>query len=156
MRAGSVTWFLLLKLTHVLSAIVAVGANMTYAFWLRTTDPDHLAYVIRGVRRLDRRLANPAYVMLLVTGVLMVLTGAFNFSQGWIQVAIVLYVLVALIGISLLGPAIRRQAAEADRDAASVAYAAAATRTTRLLLLTTGLVVVIVFLMVVKPAVTLL
>ena len=85
------TLFLALKLIHVLSAIVAVGSNVTYAFWLRTTDPGHRAFVIRGVRRLDRTVANPAYGLLLVTGVLMVLTGAYSFSQRWIEAAIALY-----------------------------------------------------------------
>lgn len=145
------SWFVLLKLVHVLSAIVAVGSNLTYAFWLRTTDPGHLAFVIRGVRRLDRTLANPAYGLLLVTGVLMVLTGAYSFSQRWIELALGLYLLVAVLGITVLAPAIRRQLAEADRDATSAAYRAAATRTTVLGLVTTAIVVVIVFLMVVKP-----
>lgn len=150
-QSDTMTWFFLLKLVHVLSAIVAVGSNVTYAFWLRTTDPGHVAFVIRGVRRLDRTLANPAYGLLLVTGVLMVLTGAYSFGQRWIELALGLYILVAVVGITVLAPAIRRQLAEADHDATSAAYRAAATRTTVLGLITTAVVVVIVFLMVLKP-----
>ena len=68
---------LLLKLVHVLSAIVAVGANVTYPFWLRLAgrDRDRLVWTINGIRRLDRTVANPAYGVLLLTGVLMVLGG---------------------------------------------------------------------------------
>lgn len=145
--------FLLLKVVHVLSAIVAVGANVTYAFWLRGagTDTTRLVDRIEGVRRLDRRLANPAYIVVLITGILMVVTGAYSFETRWIATAIVLYVVVAALGFVAFAPAIRRQLAEARRDATSSAYAAAERRTTLLGLVTIGIVVVIVVLMVTKP-----
>ena len=77
---------ILLLLVHVLAAIVAVGANPTYAIWFRAagTDQDRLIFVIRTVRMIDSRVANPAYVVLLITGILMVLGGAFSFTTGWI------------------------------------------------------------------------
>jgi uncharacterized membrane protein len=103
------------------------------------------------VRRLDRTLANPAYSVLLVTGVLMVATGAFSYSEHWLQIAIALYVLTALLGFVVFAPAIRRQLAEAEADPSSAAYRAAAQRTTGLGLLTMAVVLVIVYLMVVKP-----
>lgn len=145
--------FLALKVIHVLLAIVAVGANVTYAFWLRRagTDRERLTFAIDGVSWLDRRIANPAYILLLITGIAMVATGAYSFSDRWLQVAIVLYVAVALLGIFAFGPAIRRQAAEAARDPNSAEYAAAARRTNLFGLLTTAIVIVIVILMVAKP-----
>jgi uncharacterized membrane protein len=144
-------WLPLLKFVHVLAAITALGSNVTYVLWLRTSEPAHAAYAIRGVRRLDRTLANPAYGVLLVTGVLMVATGAFSFGEHWIEAAIALYVLTALLGFAVFAPAIRRQLAEAEADPSSVAYRAAARRTTGLGLLTMAVVLVIVYLMVVKP-----
>jgi uncharacterized membrane protein len=145
--------FIALKLVHVLSAITAVGANVTYAFWLRRggTDRERLLYSIDGVRRMDRLIANPAYIVLLVTGVLMVLTGAYSFETGWIAAAIVLYIATAVIGITLFAPALRRQQAEAERDPTSPAYAAAANRSNLLGILTVVIVIVIVYLMVAKP-----
>ncbi|GIW20097.1 MAG: hypothetical protein KatS3mg065_0393 [Chloroflexota bacterium] len=144
---------LILKLVHVLSAIVAVGANVTYAFWLRLAghDRERLLFAIEGIRWIDRRVANPAYGVLLVSGVLMVLAGAYSFETGWIAASLALFVLVAVAGIALFAPAIRRQLAEAERDPTSPAYAAAAARTTRLGLATTAAVLVIVVLMVTKP-----
>ena len=145
--------FLALKVIHVLAAITAVGANVTYAFWLRRagTDRDRLLYSIDGVRRMDRVIANPAYIVLLVTGVLMVVTGAYSFETGWIAAAIVLYILTAIVGITLFAPAIRRQQAEAERDPSSAAYAAAANRSNLFGVLTVVIVVVIVYPMVAKP-----
>jgi hypothetical protein len=64
-------WTTLLKLVHVIAAIVAVGANLTYTYWIRYAerDRDRLAWAIAGVRRLDDRIATPAYVLLLITGI---------------------------------------------------------------------------------------
>jgi uncharacterized membrane protein len=145
--------FIALKVVHILSAITAVGANVTYAFWLRRAglDRDRLLYSIEGVRRMDRVIANPAYILVLASGVLMVLTGAYSFETGWIAAAIILYILTAIVGITLFAPAIRRQQAEAARDPGSAAYASAAGRSNLLGVLTVAIVIVIVYLMVAKP-----
>lgn len=143
----------LLKLIHVLAAIVAVGSNVTYAFWLGRAgrDRERLLFALQGVRALDRRIANPAYIVLGITGPAMVLAGAFSFTSGWILASLVLYVGVALLGIGVFAPAIRRQVAEAERDPSSPAYERAARRTVMLGWLTTGVALAIVFLMVTKP-----
>lgn len=145
--------FLLLKLIHVVSAIVAVGANVTYTFWLARAQRDrvHLVFVIETIRALDRRIAIPAYVLLLASGVLMVLNGAYSFTTGWIVAAIGLYVLTFALGIAAFGPTVRRQLAEARRDRSSSAYADLARADQRLTVVTLGLVGVIVVLMVTKP-----
>ena len=71
-RVNAYTW---LKLVHVLAAITAVGANLTYFYWLTMVprSSEHSAYVLSGIRRLDARVANPAYVILPITGILTVL-----------------------------------------------------------------------------------
>ena len=143
----------ILLLIHVIAAIVAVGANLTYAIWFRAagTDQDRLVFVIRTVRAIDSRVANPAYIVLVITGVLMVLSGAYSFTTGWILAAIGLYIATAVIGIAAFGPAIRRQLVEAERGVDSDAYRAAASRSTAFGILTTVLVLLIVVLMVTKP-----
>ena len=144
---------LALKVIHVIAAIVAVGANVTYALWLNRAkhDPAHLTFALRGIKSLDTFVANPAYVVLGVTGPAMVLAGAFSFTQGWIIVSLVLYVVVAVLGIAVFAPALRRQAAEAERDPTSASYLQAERRTTLLGALTTAVALVIVVLMVSKP-----
>lgn len=143
----------LLKLVHVVAAIVAVGANVTYGPWLRLAgrDRERLLFTLRGIRWLDRRVANPAYVVVLLTGVAMVLVGPYEFEQGWIAVSLGLYALVAILGITLFAPAMRRQIAEAEAGVDSAAYAAAASRSTVLGLVATSIALVIVALMVTKP-----
>lgn len=143
----------LLKLVHVVAAIVAVGANLTYGPWLRLAgrDRDRLVFTLRGIRWLDRRVANPAYVLVLVTGVAMVVAGPYRFEHGWIAVSLGLYVVVAVLGITLFGPAVRRQLAAAEADPSSAAYAAAAARSTVLGVIVTAIALVIVALMVTRP-----
>ena len=147
------TAVLLLKVVHILAAIVAVGSNVTYAFWLRRAglDRDRLVDTIEGIRRLDSRIANPAYVVVLLSGIGMVALGAFSFTTGWIVAAIVLYEALVIVGIAFFSPAIKRQLEEAQRDPSTPAYAAAALRTNLFGVGTLVVVVVIVFLMVAKP-----
>jgi uncharacterized membrane protein len=143
----------ILLLIHVVAAIVAVGANLTYAIGFRAagTDRDRLVFVIRTVRMIDSRIANPAYIVLLVTGLLMVAGGVVSLTAGWILAALALYVATAVVGVALFAPAIRRQLAEAERDVTSTSYRAAAARSTALGVVTTVLVLLIVVLMVTKP-----
>lgn len=144
---------LLLKLAHIASAIVAVGANLTYAFWIRRAeaDPQHLAWTLGTIRRLDNRMATPSYVLVLLTGLGMIALGHFNLSVAWIQLAIALYVLVVIVAIVGFAPAFRRQLAAAEQDPGSQAYRDAAKRTTIFTWVTIGVVLVIIYLMVFKP-----
>ena len=147
---------ILLKLVHIAAAIVAVGANVTYAAWLRAAgrDRDRLRFAIDTIRWIDHRIALPGYIVVLVTGLGMVVTGFYAFGapgSGWLEIALLLYMATAVLGFHDFAPALRIQAEEAAKDPSSVAYAAAARRTGLLSAVTTGIVAVIVFLMVVKP-----
>ena len=145
---------LALKVVHIIAAIVAVGANVTYAFWLRqagTTDRDRLVFTIASIKKLDNTLATPAYIVVLLTGLGMVFLGVFSFTTGWIQAALALYVLVVILSIAVYSPALRRQLREAEADPGSAAYRAAASRSNLLGIVVTAIVLVIVVLMVTKP-----
>jgi uncharacterized membrane protein len=143
-----------LKLIHVLAAIVAVGANVTYFVWLSRArrQPEQAAYVLPGIRALDTRLANPAYVVLPVTGVFMVLEADLGFTTFWILTAIILYVAMGVIAGALFAPSLRRQVQLATAGAEPSAYAHAARRTTATGLITMVPIAAIVYLMVVKPS----
>jgi uncharacterized membrane protein len=144
---------LLLKVVHVLAAITAVGANITYTFWIRRAglDRERLVWTIGGVRRLDNVVATPAYVIVLITGILMVMNGVFSFQTGWISLAIALYVALVVVAIALYSPALKRQMAEAEVDPTSSAYAKAARRSNLFGVVTLVVVFIIIVLMVTKP-----
>jgi uncharacterized membrane protein len=147
------TLYLTLKLIHILAAMVAVGTNFSYAFWLRLAgnDRDRITHTLESIHRLDMWLANPAYVIVLLAGIGMVVVQPWPITTPWILLAIVLYVLVALIGITLYAPAVRRQRAAALADPDSTDYRAAARRSNILGLVAVAIVFAIVTLMVVKP-----
>lgn len=142
------------RLVHILSVIIALGANLTYLFWMgrARSEPAQLAFVIESIRGLDRRVSNPAYIVAAAAGIGIVLTGPYGFETPWIVAAIALYVFVAVLGITVYAPAMRTQLDLAQRAPASHAYAAAARRSRVLFFFVTGLVLAIVALMVLKPA----
>ncbi len=146
--------YLILKYIHALLAIVAVGANATYGIWMArgAREPQHLGHVLTGIRFLDNRIANPAYGLLLVTGLAMVYVGKLSWRTSWIDAAVILYVVAVLVGIRGYSPALRRQIAAVESGGPqSESYRRAEASSRTLGLLFTVLVLVIIFLMVTKP-----
>lgn len=148
-------WYLPLKLVHVLSAIVAVGTNVTYFVWLAVmkgrSQPEQ-AFALDTIKKLDSRLANPAYGVLPLTGVIMVLiSDGLGFTTFWIAVAIGLYILVGVTAGAFFAPSLRRQTELVSTDSGSAAYEAAARRTRTTGLITMLPVAGILYLMVWQP-----
>src|SRR6266851_3378852 len=75
--------FLIVKYIHILAAIVAVGLNISYAVWIirAQRDPGHVPFTLKGIKFLDDRIANPAYGVLLLTGLLMVFLAGYSFTR---------------------------------------------------------------------------
>ncbi len=101
----------IIKYVHVVLAIIAIGFNATYGIWLAraASEPEHTGHVLKGVKVLDDRFANPAYALLLVTGVAMVLLEDIGFGTFWIAAGLVLYVLAVLGGLLGYTPTLRSQ-----------------------------------------------
>ncbi len=147
--------YLLLKFVHVLSAIAALGANVTYGVWIvrGRRDPQSLLFALRGVKVLDDRVANPGYGLLLITGLAMAMVSKLPFSTPWLSLAMTLYVVLVLLGLLGYTPALKRQIQSLESGGAdSPAYRAAARQGRQLGAVLGVLAIVIVYLMVVKPA----
>lgn len=145
--------YLLLKFVHVMLAIFALGANLTYGFWMAFagSDPDKIAFTTRGIKRVDN-MANVAYGLLLVTGLVLTFVGAIPLTTFWVAAALVLYAGVSILSIALFAPNSRRQAALlASHGAASPEFRAASRQGKTYGILVTLVIVAIVFLMVTKP-----
>ncbi len=146
--------YLLLKLAHVLLAVIAIGANLTYALWLRLgeREPQHLPYTIRSIRAIDRRVANPAYALLLVTGAAMALTSGIPLTQAWLALAIAIYLAAAALGYLVFGPVVRGELAALERGGTGdPEYLRSRGRARTLGVVTTAMVLTILALMVVRP-----
>ncbi len=103
--------FLIVKYIHILSAIVAVGLNISYAVWIirARRNPANMTFALKGIKFLDDRIANPAYGVLLLTGLLMVVLGNISFTALWIDIALVLYVVLVVLAIGFYTPSLRDQ-----------------------------------------------
>jgi uncharacterized membrane protein len=149
-----VTAYVLLKYLHVLLAIVAIGFNISYGVWLSRVrkEPEHSLYVLRGIKTLDDRFANPAYGLLLVTGVILLAVGSIPFTTSWIIIALVLYVALLLIAVIGYSPTLKKQIAVLEADGPESAdYASLSRRGTTLGIVLAVIVLLIEFDMVVKP-----
>jgi uncharacterized membrane protein len=145
------TW---IKFLHVLLAIVAVGFNATYGVWLARAakEPQHELHVLRGIKILDDRFANPAYILLAVTGIWMVAISFWQLTTFWVLSGLVLWAIVILLGIGLYTPTLRRQIRVLEEEGPqSEEYRWLSRRGTILGIVLAVLVVIIVALMVLKP-----
>jgi len=147
-----VDWYPFVLFAHVLAAIAAVGANLTYVLWLRLAGRDRirLGFAIGGIRYLDRRLAMPSYAVLFLSGMAMVVSGRWSFTL-WLEIAFAMYVGLTYIGIMVFAPAIRRLLAAAEADPRSGNYAREAQFTRLVWVISATLLLAIVALMVFKP-----
>jgi len=93
--------FLMVKYIHILAAITAFGLNLSYAVWISKArrEPAHTAFALSGVKYLDDRIANLAYGVLLLTGLLMVLLAPYPIITFWIDASVALYAVVAVLAI---------------------------------------------------------
>lgn len=146
--------FSILKWLHVLGAIVAVGANATYGIWLARASRsiEFLPFTLRTIRLIDNWLANPAYGLQLITGLLMAFVLPLPLTTPWLLVSLILYAVLVLVGLGGYTPTLRRQIQLLESEGfQSSNYQALARRGTILGIVLAVLAIAIVFLMVVKP-----
>ncbi|HEX6844630.1 MAG TPA: DUF2269 family protein [Actinomycetota bacterium] len=150
---------LFLLTLHVLGAVVALGFSLSYGLWIRRGEvvgATERSFALRTVSWVDRRFTTPAYVLQLVTGLLLVaVTDWARLRQSWLAISLGLYVLLTVLAIVRFAPAHRARTALAERLSAGepvqAEYDAAAARATRIGVLVTVLTVTIAVLMVWKP-----
>ncbi len=146
--------YVLLKFVHVVLAIVAVGFNASYGVWLARAaqKPEQLPQVLRGIKVLDDWFANPAYALLLVTGLAMVWVGDLDLGMFWLSTALGLYLLLVVIGAAGYTPVLRRQIRTLEESGHESSEFQRLLKRGQVLGGVLGiLVIAIVFLMVTKP-----
>lgn len=88
--------YLLVKLLHVLSSTVLFGTGLGTAFqgWMagRSCNLDAMRVVNRNVVLADWIFTTPAAIIQPVTGVWLALHAGFALTEGWLALAIVLYI----------------------------------------------------------------
>jgi uncharacterized membrane protein len=144
--------YLILKWLHILSAIIAVGANATYIIWLRLAGQEQEAkpFVFRGLDRLES-MTLPFYILLFLSGLGMLFVSGLPWTTPWVLSGIVGFVAMAFLGARVFGPALRQMRALADTPE-SPEYQALEERNTRILVIVLLLAVLVEYLMTAKPA----
>ena len=143
-----------LKFLHVVCAVVAVGFNLSYGFWLARArkDPKNLLFVLKNIHVMDRWIANPAYMGLAVTGALMVWLGGYAWHAFWIWMSALLLVLAAILGIVVYAPLLAQQIQALEKNGPrSPRYRALERRSIQFGVGLWVIVAAIILLMVVKP-----
>ena len=146
--------YLILKWSHILAAIVALGANLTYPLWLVLAHrkPESLVFTLRTVKIMDDWMANPAYVLSFFTGAGMMYVGGIPWSTPWIVPVLVLYGIVSVLGLAVYSPLLKKQIKLVDTAGHEAAeYKSLALRNNILGGAISMMVIVITFLMTVKP-----
>jgi uncharacterized membrane protein len=144
----------ILKFVHILAAIVAVGFNISYAVWIirAQRDPSHTAFALKGIKFMDDRIANPAYGVLLVTGIAMVFLIGYKITTLWIVVALILFVALIVVAARLYTPTLRSQVKLAEAGDTTSAEFSRLARRGRTVGQVLGLIVVLILaMMVFKP-----
>lgn len=100
------------KWIHILSAIVSLGANLTYFPWFMTVPKSRetLVYTLKTIRLLDNWIANPAYVLAYITGeIMMRVGGQIHYSTPWMTTALILYATISVLGLFVYAPMLKNQ-----------------------------------------------
>jgi uncharacterized membrane protein len=148
-------FYLPLKLVHILCAIVAVGANMSYALWLTVgkMNPAHTLFALKGIKRLDDWIANPAYIIALATGHVLLLIGSIPITTPWVMIGEILFIAQGLIAFPFYTPTLRKQIQAGEQfGLQSSEFLALEKRSTMLGVTLNILAIVIVAVMVIKPS----
>jgi uncharacterized membrane protein len=148
------TLYAALKFVHILLAIVAVGFNASYGVWLSRAaqNPPVAGVLLRGVKLMDDRFANPAYGLLLLTGLAMVFGAGLPLTTFWVASAAILWLIAIIWGLVMYTPTLRRQIETLDASGFnSPAYQQLSRRATTIGLVNMAPILLILVMMVFKP-----
>jgi uncharacterized membrane protein len=144
---------------HVTAVMVGFGATFAEAVMFPVAmkvGTRHLPYVHRLQLAINQRLATPAMVIVLLTGIYQTTDGDWGFGSFWISATFLIVIVIGgLLGAYFI-PADRRLAAQAERELetsgeVSEDYLRQARREGMIGGLTGILLIAAVFLMVTKP-----
>ncbi|MBX9783616.1 MAG: DUF2269 domain-containing protein [Chitinophagaceae bacterium] len=144
-----------IKFLHILSAIIAIGFNFSYAVWTARAKKakEHTLFALKGIKALDDWLANPSYILSLITGHIMVwMTGMNILKVSWLLYAEFTFALMGIVGFGFYSPVLRKQIKTLQQQGIdSAAYKAVDKKQTRIGFTLFVLALVLLVLMVFKP-----
>ncbi len=158
---ASITFHSILVFIHVSAAVVGLGATFALAVGfplaVRLGDPRLMPFVHHLSLEVTRKLASPALLLILITGIWQAVDGDFDFGAPWISGAFVIVLVLGGMQGAYFTPTDRKLAAMAEKELAdgatelSADYQKQAQREGAIGALAGLLIIIAVFLMVTKP-----
>ncbi len=112
--------YILLKTLHILSATLIMGAGIGSAFLMflanRRGDVAQIAFATKHVVLADWLFTTPSVVFQFLSGWRLMSIAGYSFSDGWIALAVALYLFVGICWLPVVWIQIRM------RDIAKFAY----------------------------------
>jgi uncharacterized membrane protein len=147
---------------HVSAAVIGLGATFALAVALpvalKLGEPHNYPYVHHLSRQVTRRLASPALLVILITGIFQVAhTDAFSMSDPWIGITFLILIVLGGLQGAYFQRTDRKLAAMAERELAAGStklsddYMREANREGAMGALSGLLILIAIFLMVTKP-----
>ena len=104
-------WFI-----YLILLIVAIGPNVTYAFWIQraTANREALPFTLKGIQVINNRIVLPAVALALITWVAMVYLSGLNLSIPSFLLTAVFWLVIFLLGLFGYSRIISRQIALAE------------------------------------------
>ena len=98
----------LLKTIHVLAAIAWVGGviiSHVHGAWVdRRNRPEDFRHFVDLQAWLGQRYFMPLSITVIAAGIALVIESGWNFTDAWIVIGIVLWVISVAVGAGFLGP----------------------------------------------------
>lgn len=98
--------YLLLKMIHILSAVVVVGTGTGIAFFMfmanRSSNVAAIAVTARHVVLADWIFTAPAVVLQFVTGVLLMMRLGYSFTSTWFFLVIALFIFIGICWVPVV------------------------------------------------------
>lgn len=146
---------------HISAAIVGLGAtfalSIAFPLAVRMKDPRHLLFMHKLNLEVVTKLASPALLIILITGIVQVVDADMSFGQAWLSIAFVLVIIIGGLQGAYFTKTDRKLAAMVEKEIADGAtelspdYQKEAQREGSMGALTGLLVLAAVFVMVIKP-----
>ena len=126
------TWYTFFKSVHVIAAVIWIGgAAMIQALALRivrTGDGRRQAEFAKDTEIVGMRVFIPSTLILVAAGIAMMFNANWPWSQNWIILGLIAFVVSFAVGAGFLGPEGGRIAAVIERDGPESAEAKARIR----------------------------
>ncbi|MBM2830914.1 MAG: hypothetical protein HW411_1704 [Gammaproteobacteria bacterium] len=98
--------YLILKLVHILCAVVVAGTGVGIAFFMfmvnRTRNIEAIAVTTRHVVLADWLFTLPAVILQFITGLLLMLKLGYSFTSTWFLMVLTLFIFIGICWIPVL------------------------------------------------------